>query len=178
MASILIVYSTTDGHTRNICERLLSVIERHGASVVLLPLAACSNEHLARSDALVIGASIRYGKHKPEVAAFIGAHQPAIEARPNAFFTVNVVARKPEKSRPGTNPYLIKFLKTISWKPQRLEVFAGRLDYPSYGFVDKHMIRFIMWVTKGPTELSSVTEFTDWAQVEAFGAELAAMAPS
>ena len=28
MASVIMVYSTTDGHTRKICERLRSVIER------------------------------------------------------------------------------------------------------------------------------------------------------
>ena len=31
------------------------------------------------------------------------------------------------------------------------------------------MIRFIMWITKGPTDPQAVVDFTDWQQVENFG---------
>jgi menaquinone-dependent protoporphyrinogen oxidase len=31
------------------------------------------------------------------------------------------------------------------------------------------MIRLIMWMTKGPTDPSTVIEFTDWQKVDAFG---------
>ncbi|MBK5206232.1 MAG: menaquinone-dependent protoporphyrinogen IX dehydrogenase, partial [Polaromonas sp.] len=68
-----------------------------------------------------------------------------------------------------TNPYLLKFLKQISWKPKQLAVFAGKIDYPKYSFLDRLVIRFIMWMTKGPTKRDAVVEFTDWHQVEAFG---------
>jgi menaquinone-dependent protoporphyrinogen oxidase len=37
------------------------------------------------------------------------------------------------------------------------------------------MIRFIMWMTKGPTDPSTVVEFTDWDRVDAFGERLAAL---
>jgi menaquinone-dependent protoporphyrinogen oxidase len=178
MSPVLILYSTTDGHTRQICQRLQSVIEAHDRRATVMPLADATAETLASAGAVVIGASIRYGKHKPEVAAFIAGHQAALEARPNALFSVNVVARKPEKNRPETNPYMQKFLAKLAWKPQRLAVFAGRLDYPSLGTLDRTMIRFIMWMTKGPTDPTAVVEFTDWNKVEAFGAELAQMVPA
>jgi len=118
---------------------------------------------------VVIGASIRYGKHQQQVVDFIERNQAALESRPNAFFSVNVVARKPEKNTPETNPYLQKFLKKIAWEPQNLAVFAGKIDYPRYGFVDKHMIRFILWMGKGPTDLTGTFEFTDWNKVDEFG---------
>lgn len=176
MARILIVYSTVDGHTRHICERLRAVVETFGHPATVMPLADCGPEDLARCDALCIGASIRYGKHRPAVAAFIARHQAAIDARPNALFSVNVVARKAEKNQPHTNPYLRKFLARIRWKPQLAAAFAGRIDYPRYGFVDRNMIRLIMWLTNGPTDPGGTFEFTDWAQVDAFGAGLARLA--
>ena len=174
MAQILIAYSTTDGHTRQICERLRQVIESHGHRVGVKLIADTGPADLQACDAVVIGASIRYGKHKPEVAEFIARHQAVLEAKPNALFSVNVVARKPGKDRPEGNPYLQKFLRRIAWKPQRLAVFAGRIDYPSLGTFDRTMIRFIMWMTNGPTDPTAVVEFTDWSRVEAFGRELAA----
>jgi menaquinone-dependent protoporphyrinogen oxidase len=94
---------------------------------------------------------------------------------PNAFFTVNLVARKPEKNQPETNPYLQKFLKKLSWQPQQMAVFAGKIDYPIYGFWDRQIIRLIMWMTRGPTDPTSVIDFTDWNKVDDFGRLIAEM---
>jgi menaquinone-dependent protoporphyrinogen oxidase len=85
------------------------------------------------------------------------------------------VARKPEKRQPDTNPYLKKFLKEISWKPKKIAVFAGKIDYPRYTFFDRNMIRLIMWMTKGPTDPAATIEFTDWKQVEEFGVTISEM---
>ena len=169
MARILILYSTTDGHTREICKRLQRQIENAGHQVVVVSITDAPDIDLGLFDKIVIGASIRYGKHSQAVHDFIQRNQAVLESRPNAFFSVNVVARKPEKSRPETNPYLQKFLRRISWQPHKLAVFAGKIDYPRYGFLDRLMIRFIMWMTRGPTDPSAVVEFTDWKQVESFG---------
>ena len=102
-------------------------------------------------------------------------HQALLDSRPNAFFSVNIVARKPEKNRPETNPYLRKFLQRTLWKPKRLAVFAGRLDYPACRFYDRWAIQFIMWMTKGPTDPSTVVEFTDWQAVDRFAQEISVM---
>jgi menaquinone-dependent protoporphyrinogen oxidase len=168
MANILIAYSTTDGHTREICLRMQAVIESPH-QVTLLPLGECTANDLQAFDTIVIGASIRYGKHHPSVIEFANRNAQILDSKANAFFSVNVIARKPEKNKPETNPYLQKFLRQIVWKPKQLAVFAGRLNYPSYRFFDRTMIRFIMWMTKGPTDIRNIYEFTDWKQVEDFG---------
>jgi len=167
MAKILIIYSTTDGHTRSICERLQKLVATQH-DVLLVAMADEPNIDITPFDKVVIGASIRYGKHQKQVSNFIASNQSALESRRNAFFSVNVVARKPEKNTPESNPYLQKFLKKIDWQPQSLAVFAGKIDYPRYGFVDKQMIRFIMWMTKGPTDPTATIEFTDWDKVDEF----------
>lgn len=173
MASILLIYSTTDGHTLEICERLQQVMERLGHQVTLTSVEDALGVDLASFDRIVLGASIRYGKHHKKVYEFIERNQAFLERKPNAFFSVNVVARKPEKNRPETNPYLQKFLRQISWQPHELAVFAGKIDYPRYGFWDRQMIRLIMWITKGPTDPQTVIDFTDWGQVDDFGHQLA-----
>ena len=175
MAKTLIFYSTTDGHTVEICKRIKAVIEAGGDSVELINLKDSPTLTGRDFDKVVIGASIRYGKHQPLVSEFIAENQAALEAHPNALFSVNVVARKPEKNTPETNPYLQKFLKQIDWQPQNMSVFAGKIDYPSLGPMDRTMIRFIMWMTKGPTDPTQVVEFTDWEKVEEFGRMVAAL---
>ncbi|MCJ8301908.1 menaquinone-dependent protoporphyrinogen IX dehydrogenase [Shewanella sp.] len=168
MSNTLIIYSTTDGQTKAICEFVQGIGEGAGDSVTLASLEEAQGLNLSYFDKILIGASIRYGKHKPELYQYINRHQAVLNAKKNAFFSVNVVARKPEKNTPETNPYLKKFLALSLWKPQQLGVFAGKIDYPKYRFFDKTMIRFIMWMTKGPTDTSGTYEFTDWEQVEDF----------
>ena len=175
MAKILILYSTTDGHTRKICERLQQVIEHQAHQVTVVSVQYEPLVDLKAFDKIVIGASIRYGKHSPLIYQFIKRHTQLLDARPNAFFTVNIVARKPEKNRPETNPYMRQFLTKTSWRPRELAVFAGKINYPLYGFLDRCMIRLIMFMTKGPTDPKAVIEFTDWQQVETFGRRVSEM---
>jgi len=169
MARILIIYSTTDGHTRKICRRLRQVIEQQDHQVTLMSIDDKPNVDLESFDKIVIGASIRYGKHSKQVYEYIKRNEQILDSRPNAFFSVNVVARKPEKNQPETNPYLKKFLKQIPWQPKEMAVFAGKIDYQTYNFRDRQIIRLIMWMTKGPTDPETVVEFTNWKQVDRFG---------
>lgn len=175
MARILVLFSSTDGHTIRICERLQDVVERNGHQATLVSIADSSAPDLDAFDKVVIGASIRYGRHSKRVVDFIKRNRQLLERKPNAFFSVNIVARKPEKSDPETNPYLQKFLRQIAWRPGKLAVFAGKLDYPRYRPFDRFMIRLIMLITKGPTDPATVVEFTDWKKVEAFGQVISGM---
>ena len=169
MANILLIYSTTDGHTKKICERLQDVLEQQAHEVTLVSLNDKPELDLSLFDKIVIGASIRYGKHRPEVIEYINRNARLLANKPGAFFSVNVTARKPNKNTPETNPYMPKFLKQINWQPNKLAVFAGKIDYPRYTTFNRMMIRFIMWVTKGPTDPNTVIEFTDWQAVDKFG---------
>lgn len=169
MARILIVYSSTDGHTRKICTRLQDVIEKQQHQVTLVSVEDDLDQDLETFDKVVIGASIRYGKHSDRIVRFIKDNTPILERKPSALFSVNLVARKPGKNLPETNPYFRRFLKQIVWRPKAMAVFAGKIDYPSYGFFDRLIIQLIMLMTKGPTDPKAVIEFTDWQQVETFG---------
>ena len=175
MARIVLLYSTVDGHTLEICERLRDHLGQRGHVVTLRALQAGTTIEPGEFERIVIGASIRYGRHRPEVSAFIAKHLELLRAAPSAFFSVNVVARKPHKRNPDTNPYVRKFLRGIAWKPPLVAISAGKIDYPRYGFLDRQMIRLIMWMTNGPTDPASTTDFTDWVQVEEFARVVAAM---
>lgn len=178
MANILIAYSTVDGHTRKISERIRDRLVATGNTLTLHEIRDDAEVDLAAHDCIVIGASIRYGKHRPNVYALIDRQRESLEHKPSAFFTVNVVARKPNKDSPDTNPYVKTFLEQSRWKPALLGVFAGKIDYARYRMHDRLMIRFIMWVTKGPTDPSTCIEFTDWAAVDRFADGVAAIAGS
>ena len=171
MSGSLIIYSSTDGHTKIICEKIINFLD--GRDIVkLVSLDEATKLNLIEFNKIIIGASIRYGKHSKELYKFIELNKKILEKKESTFFTVNVVARKPEKNTPETNPYIKKFLKISKWKPKTIGVFAGRIDYPNYNFFDKYMIKFIMFATGGPTDTSQSYEFTDWSKVDDFAKEL------
>ena len=166
-----ILYSSVDGQTLKICNKLIDVFKENKQNVELFSIDDF-NEDITRYDKLIIGASIRYGVHNKKVIDFINNNKKQLDSIKTAFFSVNLVARKPEKCSPETNPYVIKFFKTIDWTPTLVGVFAGKIDYKKYTFFDRIMIQFIMWMTKGPTNSDAEIEYTNWDRVTAFGIQL------
>ncbi|RFF26962.1 MULTISPECIES: menaquinone-dependent protoporphyrinogen IX dehydrogenase [unclassified Wenzhouxiangella] len=168
MSTILIVYATTDGHTRLICERMSERIRAAGHGVTLQAVSDAGSFDPSTHDAVIAGASIRYGKHDPSMREFLNGNADRFGDCPVAFFSVNLVARKPEKRTVEGNQYVRKFLESLTFEPAPIEIFAGKLDYPRYKFFDRFMIRLIMKMTGGPTDPSTVVDYTDWERVDRF----------
>ncbi len=175
MARLLIAYSTVDGHTLKICARIQHVLQSEGHSVTLAEIGTGAMPDASHFDKLVVGASIRYGRHRDEVYEFIETRLPLLQRGPAAFFSVNLVARKPGRDDPDRNPYLRGFRRKTPWEPTVMAVFAGKLEYAKYRPADRLMIRAIMWLTGGPTDAKANVEFTDWAAVDDFARRLSSM---
>ena len=169
--NLLIIYSSTDGHTKIISEKIRNNL-KNSNNAELISLDQAINLDLSKFNKIIIGASIRYGRHSSDLYKFIKSNKDILEQKKTAFFSVNVVARKIEKSNPETNPYIKKFLKISNWKPDKVAVFAGKVDYPNYRFFDKYIIKLIMFITKGPTDTSQSYEFTDWSKVDSFAKDI------
>ena len=63
----LIIYSSTDGQTIKICKRIMSII----GDCKIVSIDEAKNENLSKYEKVIVGASIRYGKHKPELYDYI-----------------------------------------------------------------------------------------------------------
>ena len=100
MPRILMAYSTVDGQTLKICGRIQQMLEAAGCTVTLFDIDSDKACDLAPLDTIVICASIRYGQHRPNVYHFIESNRVTLDRKPNAFFSVNVVARKVGKDSP------------------------------------------------------------------------------
>lgn len=169
----LILFSTRDGQTREIASSIASELKELGVESDVINLHRNGDVEWGSYNRVVIGASIRYGHFHSSVDAFVKKHQVALGAIPSAFFSVNLVARKPEKRSPQTNSYTRKFLLNSPWKPDLCMVFAGALRYPRYGWLDRFMIRLIMKMTGGETDTRKEVVYTDWQQVTRFAREIA-----
>lgn len=166
-----LLYATVDGQTLKICQKIIAVFNKNNLEIDLFSIEDF-NKNILDYNKFIIGSSIRYGVHNKQIITFINSHKKELDTIKTAFFSVNLVARKPEKNTPETNPYVIKFFKNIDWKPTIKTVFAGMLDYKKYPFWDRLMIRFIMRITKGPTNTNTKIEYTNWEKVNAFSEQI------
>lgn len=165
---VLLLYTTHEKQTLKIMQRIKSHLDKKLSCdlIELLPTAQIDLNHY---QAALLGSSIRYGFYSKVMKKFIQQHYQYLNNVPSGFFGVNVVARKANKNTPETNLYTKKFLASIPWRPTIAAVFAGALYYPQYNWFDRNMIRFIMWLGKGDTDVTKpVIEFTDWQKVDQF----------
>ena len=70
----LLLYSTTDGQTVSICKSIKSTLSKQ-MLVDIVSLDDVKNLNLTDYNQVIIGASIRYGKHKPELFDFIASYK-------------------------------------------------------------------------------------------------------
>ena len=166
-------YATRDGQSRRIAEHIFN---RLAASETLGPpqdVTVARPGDLAAASLIVLVAAVRYGKHLPEADRFLAAYRSLESPPPLALASVNLTARKPAKTTATGNAYLRKTIARHRLAPALAVAFAGRLDYRRYGWLDRQIIRFIMLLTRGPTDPDTCIEYTSWPAVDEFAARIA-----
>ena len=81
----LIIYSTTDGQTKVICERIRE-ISQYKNEIKIISIDQTKNEDLSLYDIIIIGASIRYGKHNSKVLNFVKRNKEILVKKKVLFF--------------------------------------------------------------------------------------------
>ena len=66
----IIIYSSTDGHTKIICEKIRDNFGNNN-EIALVSLKETANLDLLKFNQIIIGASIRYGKHSTKKNRFL-----------------------------------------------------------------------------------------------------------
>ena len=69
-SKLLILYSTVDGHTKDICNYIYKKLKRR-KKVSIISVEDSANYDLSDFEEIVIGASVRYGYHRKNVYKFI-----------------------------------------------------------------------------------------------------------
>ncbi|ATA91716.1 menaquinone-dependent protoporphyrinogen IX dehydrogenase [Capnocytophaga canimorsus] len=173
MNKTIIIYATVDGQTQKISQAIAQTLKSERCIVDLVRIDQLQESQVAHYDKIIVASSIRYGKHNKQIIDFINRNTPLLNTKKTAFVSVNLVARKAEKSSATTNPYVVKFIRKIAWKPTVIQVFAGRIDYKLYSLRDRLIIKLIMFITKGPMRSKEPIEYTNWDEVRQFSRNFA-----
>jgi menaquinone-dependent protoporphyrinogen oxidase len=174
MSRILILHASIDGQAKRIAERIATHLSQGGhASDTRSIDAPGFAQAVGESDAVIVGAAVRYGRHVRGVEARIREHLAAISGRPNAFFSVSLSGGGPG-ARPETARELVEtFCERTGWHPQATAIFGGALRYTKYNVFIRLMMRLIVGIAGGDTDTTRDYEYTDWHAVERFALEFA-----
>jgi len=169
MARVLIVYATTEGHTARVAQRIAQRLQGGAHRVQLLRAGSPRAElDLAGFDAVIVGASVHYGRHPGHLGALLRRHHAALAARPGAFFSVSLSAGGPGAKPPAARRYVDTFLRQAGWQPQLTEAFGGALQYSKYGAFKRLLMIAFVGLAGGDTDTSRDYEYTDWDAVDRF----------
>ncbi|MXP51403.1 menaquinone-dependent protoporphyrinogen IX dehydrogenase [Pantoea sp. SoEX] len=165
----LIIFCSRNGQTKKISFYIADIIRMNQlCDVININDAIKIKLNWKQYDRILIGASIYYGHFNPIVNKFIKYNLCTLKKLISGFFSVNLTARKSDKNLPNTNSYTKKFLINSPWKPDCCAVFAGALQYSRYNWFNKNIIKIIMFLTGGATDLNCDIEYTDWEKVKFF----------
>jgi menaquinone-dependent protoporphyrinogen oxidase len=176
MSEVPVFYTTTDGQTRRIAERLAGRLRAHGIASTAADVADDDappfDWHNVRG--VVLAAPVRMGGHQRAARDFVVAHRKALSAVPSLFVSVSCsAASKNAGEREAARDIAARFVVETGWTPWRLACVAGALAYTRYNVFVRWFMRRIAAKEGGPTDTSRDHELTDWPAVDRLADELA-----
>lgn len=172
MNRVLIVYGTTDGHTRNIAITISNELAQASIQADVVEAGTLSPS-LDDYAAVIVAASVHVGKYQKPVTQWVREHAPGFGRRPTAFVSVSLgVLRKGNARVAAELDAIVQgFLDETGWTPTVTRYVAGALLYTRYNIFKRWMMRRIVAKAHGDTDISRDYDYTDWDDVRAFARE-------
>jgi menaquinone-dependent protoporphyrinogen oxidase len=170
MASIAIVYGSSEGQTARIARFIADVMAEDGHVVELVDSHSVPPDFdPGKFDGVLVGASVHVGKHDQTIVNFARENLDALQCRPSAFFSVSLTAAgDTEKEAADIGRVIEQFSERTGWQPEKTGVFAGALAYSQYNPVVRFVLKRISASHDGDTDTSRDYEYTDWDDVARF----------
>ncbi len=166
--SVLIVFGTTEGHTKRVVEQIRDTVAELGEQVELYESDRTPKSlDLAKHDAIVVAGSIHQGRHQDSIGDFVTAHLGELEALPTAFLSVSLSAAF-EDGRPDAQSYVEQFLTKYGWQPSEIHLVAGALKHSEYDYFKEQFVRYVVLQDRSVAVGQEDLEFTDWDALKEF----------
>lgn len=178
MTHILIVYGTTDGHTRKIAQVLAENLRALRCSVDIMDAAGLRWRLSPEGyDGVIVAASVHIGDYQRAVGRWVRTYAPILNQLPAAFLSVCLAVLEPgTKPRQEILRIMRRFLDRCGWRPAITKMVAGALPYTRYGWLKRLMMKRLVAKAGGDTDTTRDFEYTDWNDLRNFARDFAALA--
>ena len=178
MTHILIVYGTTDGHTRKVAQVLAEDLRAQFCSVDVIDAAGIRRRLSPEEyDGVIVAASVHIGDYQKTVARWVRQHAPMLNIMPSAFLSVSLAVReKRAQVRTEIISIMERFLERSGWRPKITKLVAGALPYTRYGWLKRQTMKRMVEKAGGDTDTTRDYEYTDWNDLRDFAVEFAEVA--
>jgi menaquinone-dependent protoporphyrinogen oxidase len=168
--SVLIIYGTSDGHTRKVAHAIGETVLAAGCTVQLKEASEALPWLKAEDyDAVLVAASVHAGGYQRCVRRWVRRNADALRGKPNAFVSVclGVLEDKPAVRR-DLDRIKEQFRRETGWSPDETFLVAGAIPYTRYSLLKKWIMRSIARRAGGGTDTSQDYEYTDWVALKEF----------
>lgn len=172
MSRALIVYGTTDGHTRMVAQAVAETLDAAGVHTDVIE-AGTLEPTVQDYSAIIVAASVHAGRYQKRVTRWVRAHAAAFGNRPTAFISVSlgVLQKSDPKVAVEVDAIVMRFLEATGWQPTVIKQVAGALLYTRYNIFKRWIMRRIVSKAGGDTDVSRDYDYTDWTDLRVFAVE-------
>jgi menaquinone-dependent protoporphyrinogen oxidase len=175
----LILYGTTEGHTRAIADAIGRALQLGGLEADLVE-AGTFEPAMHQYDAAIVAASVHVGKYQPAVVTWVTSHAAELNARPSAFVSVSlgILQKSDPKVMADIDAIAQRFISATGWQPTTIQHVAGAVLYSHYNFVKRWIMKRIVAKAGGGTDTSQDYDYTNWGELRAFADEFRRRLPT
>jgi len=172
MSRVLILYGTTDGHTRSVAEAMRRRLQLGGLAVDVIE-AAHANPPARDYAAVIVAASLHAGGFQKAVERWVSEHARDLAARPNAFVPVclGILQKDDAVVMADLTTMVERFGDKTGWQPGSVKFVAGALLYTRYNVFKRWIMKRIVAKAGGDTDTSRDYVYTDWSDLRGFADE-------
>ena len=170
MSRVLIVYGTTDGHTRKIATALREALRAEGLDAFITDAKHGTATVVADEyDGVIVAASVHGGRFQKPVVRWARTHAARLNRMPTAFLSIclGILEQRAEVRR-ELDAIVERFQRSTGWRPGRIKFVAGALPYTRYNWLKRWIMRRIAAKAGGDTDTTRDFEYTDWDDLRAF----------
>lgn len=162
--SVLVIYGTTEGHTRSIAHRVAGWLEERGLRVTVADSADLPrNLDMQAHDAYVLLGSLHETKHQAPLVHFARDFALTLSSKPSLFISASLTATSgDEKHQADARRCIDQFLQETGWTPTQTTPVAGALLYTKYNWMKRALMRMIVSKEGGDIDTSQDYEYTNW----------------
>lgn len=164
----LIVYASTEGHTRKVARYVFEWLAGAGHSAELIGAEEAAGLDPSAFDGAILAGSVHIGRYQAALRDYASGAAKALGGMPTLFISVSLAAAGTDaEDWKGLEDCVARFRDRTGWTAGRVEHVAGAFRFSEYDFFRSWAMRWIAAQRDDDVTPGEDKEYTDWAALAA-----------